>query len=183
MGESILFFIFGGVAAVSGLAVVFNKNAVHSALFLLLNFAMVAGLYILLNAQFIAAAQVIIYAGAIVVLFLFVVMLLGAELGEQVRTWLTIRNVVMVGLGLAFLTIVGTLVFELAYPIRGAEHAVVNATPAEVAQFGNVELLGRALFTDFILPFELASLLLLVGIVGVVVLASRRLERREEESR
>ncbi|MFQ5614321.1 MAG: NADH-quinone oxidoreductase subunit J [Anaerolineae bacterium] len=182
MGETILFFIFGGTAIFSALAVVFNKNAVHSALFLLLNFGMLAGLYLLLNAQFIAAAQIIIYAGAIVVLFLFVVMLLGAELGEQVRTWLTWRNVVMIGLGLILLTVVGTLVFELAYPIRGAEHAVANARPEDVASLGQVELLGRALFTDFILPFEAASVLLLVGIVGVVVLGGRRLAGGKEGS-
>jgi NADH-quinone oxidoreductase subunit J len=174
MGETILFFVFGGVAILSALGVVFNRNAVHSALSLLLNFAMLAGLYILLNAQFIGAAQIIIYAGAIVVLFLFVVMLLGQELGEQIRTWFTWRNLVMIGLGLALLTVVGTLVFEWTYPIRGAEHSIPNASLENVARSGNVELLGRALFTDFLLPFELASVLLLVAIVGVVVLASRR---------
>ena len=80
--EMLLFMIFAAVAVGAALAMVFSRNAVHSALFLLLNFCMLAALYVLLNAQFIAMAQIVVYAGAIVVLVLFVIMLLGAELGE-----------------------------------------------------------------------------------------------------
>jgi len=101
--ELLLFFIFSGVAVMAAIAVIFSKNAVHSALFLLLNFIMLAGLYILMSAQFIAALQVIVYAGAIVVLILFVIMLLGAELGESVPTWFTPKNMFVALLSLIFI--------------------------------------------------------------------------------
>ncbi|RME50870.1 MAG: NADH-quinone oxidoreductase subunit J [Caldilineae bacterium] len=175
--EAVLFFAFGGVAVVAGLAMVFSRNAVHSALFLLLNLAMVAALYVLLNAQFIAAIQIVVYAGAIVVLILFVIMLLGAELGEQIGRWVTVRNAVVVFLSLVLLTITGTAVFETlfeAHPRYG------NITADLVAQRGSVELVGESLFTTYLLPFELTSVLLLVGIVGVVVLGGwRRVQHRK----
>ncbi len=180
MVETYLFFIFGGLAVFAALAMVFNKNAVHSALFLLLNLAMIAGLYVLLNAQFIAVAQIIVYAGAIVVLVLFVIMLLGAELGEKIPQWLTVRNSVMVVLAVVFLTITGTAVFEWLYSTPALKGPV---TDSMTAQQGNVELVGEALFTSYLLPFELASVLLLVGIVGVVVLGSWRFVQHRERGK
>ncbi|MFQ5577382.1 MAG: NADH-quinone oxidoreductase subunit J [Anaerolineae bacterium] len=177
MLETYLFLFFGGVAVVAALAMVFSRNAVHSALFLLLNLCMVAAIYVLLNAQFIAAVQIVVYAGAIVVLVLFVIMLLGAELGEKIPSWLTPRNAAAVFLALALLTITGTAVFEwLSLP-----QAVTGpVTDAVVAQQGSVQLVGLALFTQYLLPFELTSVLLLVGIVGVVVLGGwRKVQHRE----
>jgi len=169
--EIYLFFALAGLAVIAALAMVFNKNAVHSALFLLLNLAMVAGLYVMLNAQFIAVAQIIVYAGAIVVLILFVIMLLGAELGENIPQWLTAKNVVAVVLAVVFLTITGTAVFEWLYPVQAIRGPVTDEV---VAQTGSVQLVGQALFTDYLLPFELTSVLLLVGVVGVVVLGGWR---------
>jgi NADH-quinone oxidoreductase subunit J len=163
-----LFLVLSAMAVVAALGVIFNRNAVHSALSLLVNFSALAALYLLLNAQFIAIVQVTVYAGAIVVLFLFVVMLLGA--GGQVRleNWFNWRTVLVVGAALVLLTLTGTVVFEGA--ISGAAG---TATPDKVAQVGQTQALGAALFTDYLLPFELASVLLLVGMVGAVVLGQR----------
>ena len=163
-----LFMALSAIAVVAALGVIFNRNAVHSALSLLVNFSALAVLYLLLNAQFIAIVQVTVYAGAIVVLFLFVVMLLGA--GGQVRleNWFNWRTAFIVGTALVLLTLAGTVVFEGA--INGAAG---SATPDKVAEVGQIQALGAALFTDYLLPFELASVLLLVGMVGAVVLGQR----------
>jgi NADH-quinone oxidoreductase subunit J len=166
--EQGVFFFFAITSVLAAFGVIFQKNAVHSALYLLLNFASLAVLYLLLDAQFIAVAQVIIYAGAIVVLFLFVVMLLGAEFGERVagsRRW----TYMAVILGLVLLTLVGTIVFENA--IGGAQG---SDTLEAIAQAGNAQLLGEVLFTRYLLPFEMASVLLLIGMIGVVALAKKK---------
>lgn len=167
MIELLLFWVFGGIAVVAALAMVFNRNAVHSALFLLVTMVMLAGLYVMLNAPFIAVVQIAVYAGAIVVLILFVIMLLGAELGEKIPNWFTVKNGIMVFLATALFTITGTAVFEWLYATRPVQG---NVTEALVAQRGSVQLVGEALFTDYILVFELTSVLLLIGIIGVVVL-------------
>ena len=111
MGQT-LFYVFAATAVIAAFGVVFNKNVVHSALWLLVNFCVLAMLYVTLNAQFLAVVQLLIYAGAVVVLFLFVVMLLGAELGEKVSSWFTARNAFLAALGLVLLTLIGTVVFE-----------------------------------------------------------------------
>jgi NADH-quinone oxidoreductase subunit J len=166
MFEQLLFLVLAAVAVGAALGVIFNKNLVHSALCLLLNFGVLAVFYVMLNAQFLGVVQVLVYAGAIVVLFLFVVMLLGAELGEKVVTWLTLRNIIFVGLSLVLLTFVGTAVFENF--IQGAKG---NFTPEAAQQYGQVELIGSVLFTDYVLSFQMVGVLLSVGVIGVVWLA------------
>jgi len=163
-----LFLVLAGAAVVAALGVIFNRNAVYSALALLVNFASLAVLYLMLNAQFIAVVQVVIYAGAIVVLFLFVVMLLGAGGELRPRSWLSWTTALVVGVALVLLTLLGTVVFE---GIIGG--AAGTATPARVAEVGQTEAVGAALFTQYLLPFELASVLLLVGMIGAVVLGQR----------
>lgn len=175
--EMLLFMLFSAIAIGSAIAMVFSRNAVHSALFLLLVFAMLAGLYVLLNAQFIAMAQIVVYAGAIVVLVLFVIMLLGAELGETIPNWITLKHGLVVLLGLALITVLGSAVFE--YAIRGVRGDV---TAERIHTEGSVELVGTALFTDYLLAFELTSVLLLVGIIGVVVLGGWRKVQHKEQS-
>ncbi len=175
--ELTLFFLFGGVAVIAAFGVVFNKNVVHSALFLLLDMVMLAGLYVLLNAEYIAVIQILVYAGAIVVLILFVIMFLGAELGERIPTWLTVRNLIVVFLAAVFLTVTGTAVFEWL-GVGQAIHG--NVTPQLITQNGSVEMVGAAIFTDYILPFEFASVVLLVGIVGVITLGGwRKVQHRK----
>jgi len=172
MGQ-ILFFVFAATAVIAAFGVVFNKNVVHSALWLLVNFCVLAMLYVTLNAQFLAVVQLLIYAGAVVVLFLFVVMLLGAELGEKVSSWLTMRNAFLSALGLVLLTLIGTAVFENPFVFH-TDGKTGTLTAEAVQQFGQTQLISASLFTDYLLAFELASVVLLVGIVGVVWLASRR---------
>ncbi|MFN8453571.1 MAG: NADH-quinone oxidoreductase subunit J [Anaerolineae bacterium] len=161
-----LFLALAAIAVVSALGVVFNRNLVHSALSLLVNFCTLAVFYFMLNAQFLGIVQILVYAGAIVVLFLFVVMLLGAELGEQVTQWLSLRNVFLIVLSLILLTVVGTAVYENV--IQGARG---NFTAEAVQQFGQVQLIGAVLFTDYVLPFQMVGVLLSVGVIGVVWLA------------
>jgi NADH-quinone oxidoreductase subunit J len=168
--EQTFFLILAAIAVIAAFGVVFNKNVVHSALSLLVNFCVLAVFYFMLNAQFLAIVQILVYAGAIVVLFLFVVMLLGAELGEQVSSWLTVRNAFLVALGLIMLTVLGTAVFENNYVFQTAGKTG-DFSRSAVEQYGQTQLISRALFTDYLLAFELASVLLLVGIVGVVWLA------------
>jgi NADH-quinone oxidoreductase subunit J len=168
MFEQLLFFVVAAVSVVAAFGVIFNKNLVHSVLCLLVNFGALAVLYVMLNAQFLGIVQIFVYAGAIVVLFLFVVMLLGAELGEKVTTWLTLRNAFLVALSLILLTIVGTAVFENY--VQGAKG---DFTPEAAQQFGQVQLVGAVLFTDYVLSFQLVGVLLSVGVIGVVWLAQQ----------
>ncbi|HXV97419.1 MAG TPA: NADH-quinone oxidoreductase subunit J [Anaerolineae bacterium] len=166
--EQALFFAVAAISVLAAFGVIFNKNLVHSALSLLVNFGALAVLYVMLNAQFLGIVQILVYAGAIVVLFLFVVMLLGAELGETVTTWLTLRNIILVVLSLILLTFVGTAVFENL--IQGAKG---DFTPEAVQQFGQVELVGSVLFTDYVLSFQLVGVLVSGGVIGVVWLAQQ----------
>jgi len=167
-----LFAVLAVISVVSALAVIFNKNVIHSALALMVNFGVLAAFYFMLNAQFLAVAQILVYAGAIVVLFLFVVMLLGAELGEQVSTWLTVRNAVFVGLGLILLTVVGGAVFENQFVFQ-QEGKMGGLTPEVVQEFGQAQIIGSYLFTDYVLSFHLVAVLLSVGVIGVLWLAQQ----------
>jgi NADH-quinone oxidoreductase subunit J len=162
--EMVMFFILATVAVASGVGVIAQRSAVKSALFLLVNFCCLAGLYILLNAQFVAVVQVIIYAGAVVVLFLFVVMLLGVERAEETRDRLRYQWILGGLLGVLFLIAVVWALFP-SDPGAAAEPVA-----------DNVRALGVALLTDFAIPFELVAVILLVAIIGALVLAKKRLE-------
>jgi NADH-quinone oxidoreductase subunit J len=158
MLEQFIFYATAVVAVLSALSVIFNKNVVHSALFLLVNFTSLAVLYFILNAQFLGVAQILVYAGAIVVLFLFVVMLIGADLGEKIGSWFSGQNLLLMVLGLILLTVIGTAVFE------GAMFGTPGTmTQESVAQFGQTQMLGAVLFTQYTLPFQLVAVLLSVG--------------------
>jgi NADH-quinone oxidoreductase subunit J len=163
--EMVLFFILAVIAVGAGIGVVAQRSAVRSALFLLVNFCCLAGLYILLNAQFVAVVQVIIYAGAIVVLFLFVVMLLGMEHAEETPD---LRRYQWIAAGLLGVLLLAGVVWALIPVGSGAAPALVRTD--------NVRQIGEALLTRFAIPFELASVVLLVAIIGTVVLAKKRLQ-------
>lgn len=164
----VLFWIVAAVAVASAGGVVLNRNAIYSALSLLVNFTMLAVLYLLLNAQFIAMVQVIVYAGAVVVLFVFVEMLLGATGRIQVTGWLTPRLVVAAVAGFLLLSTVGSVVYESAIGgMRG------NITPEMLAQAGQVQVLGITLYTDYLLAVQLAGVLMLVGLVGALQLGQQ----------
>jgi NADH-quinone oxidoreductase subunit J len=161
----VLFFILAIVAVAAGVGVIAQRSAFKSALFLLVNFCCLAGLYLMLNAQFVALVQVIIYAGAIVVMFLFVVMLLGIERAEESPDPRPYQWIAAALLGVLFLA--GII---WAFVSGGAESAQA-LVPSD-----NVREIGAVLLTDFMIPFELASVVLLVAIIGAVVLAKKRLE-------
>jgi NADH-quinone oxidoreductase subunit J len=152
--------------------VVANRNPVRSALFLVANFFVLALLYMTLAAQFIAAVQVIVYAGAIMVLFLFVIMLLNLGAPEALRErggLQTPAAVLLSGVLLSALTAAGALGTGLAHSA---------ATPKTLANGGTVETIGVSLFDPkqpWLFPFEVTSVLLLVGIVGAIILAKRRI--------
>jgi NADH-quinone oxidoreductase subunit J len=165
----ILFFILAGAALISGVLVVFQTHPLRSALWLIVNFFAVAGIYLLAHAEFIAAIQVLVYAGAIMVLFLFVIMLLNLRHPED-RAPQPQYGMKILGISLA----VGTgLLLVFAFSRMKLPAAKMAATAAGV---GNTESIARLLFTDYLLPFEITSVLLLVAIVGAVVLAKSRLE-------
>ncbi|MFZ0455307.1 MAG: NADH-quinone oxidoreductase subunit J [Ignavibacteriaceae bacterium] len=168
--DLVLFIIFGLIAAVSAVLMITRVNPVISALFLILNFASLAGLYLLLNAQFIAVAQVIVYAGAIMVLFLFVIMLLKPE--HEKKLLAVNKNIKI------FAYIVAALVFlQLAYMIfLGKPNAGVNAQVAASINAGTIESIGYKLYSNYILPFEAAGYLLLAATIGALVLAKKKFE-------
>jgi NADH-quinone oxidoreductase subunit J len=179
--QYLLFWVVAGVAIISAGGVVLNRNAVYSALSLLVNFCMLAVLYILLNAQFLAMVQVLVYAGAVIVLFLFVEMLLGATGRIAPTPWLGPQVIVVLVVAFLILTIVGSVVYER--PMGGA---VGSMTDVALNEIGQVQAIGLTLFTDYIMAVEMAAVLMLVGLVGAIVLGQGRrtaiAPRRETES-
>ena len=168
MSLDLIFFLLLSLIAVStALGMLLSRNAVYSALFLVLNFVTVAVFYLLLGAPFIAMAQVTVYAGAIMVLFLFVIMLLGAESlpTAEVLPWQKpLAGVLAVALALE-----ATFIFlTRARPIGD-----VAPPDASVNTVANLRELGEALFTQYLLPFEVTSILLLVAMVGAIVLVRK----------
>jgi NADH-quinone oxidoreductase subunit J len=163
--DSILFFVFAILAVLGALNLILQRHPIHSALSLILVMMALAVLYLLLGAEFIAAIQVIVYAGAIMVLFVLVIMLLNA--GEEERTQFS-RMARLVGLPVAtvFLLPVCILLYR-AWP---------RAATVDADRFvGRTEAVARLLFRDFVLPFELTSILILIAILGAIVLAKKEL--------
>jgi NADH-quinone oxidoreductase subunit J len=164
----ILFYLFAAVAILASLLVIGQRNPIYSVLLLIASFGALSGLYVLLDAPFVAVIQIVVYAGAIMVLFLFVVMLLNAphedtEYDERVHPLLR-PGPMRFGAALA----VGLLV-ELVWALtRGAD---AGAFPG--ASVSSVAAIGQTLFTDYAFPFEVTSILILVAMVGAVVLARR----------
>jgi NADH-quinone oxidoreductase subunit J len=151
----------------SAAGVLLKRNPIHAALFLVMNLASVAGLYLTLGAEFLAAVQIIVYAGAIAVLFVFAIMVLIPGKAETGPDPLRRQRVMAAPLVGVFLILV--MLALRAVPARGP-------APPTAAVPGGVIALGRLLFTDYLFPFEVTSLLLLVAIVGVIALTKRRVE-------
>jgi NADH-quinone oxidoreductase subunit J len=155
-----LFYFLSFLGILSALLVVFSKNPVHSVLYLIITFFVIAAHYVLLNAQFLAIVHVIVYAGAIMVLFLYVIMLLNLNQEAEPHKSNLIRFAATISAGLLLLVLVGTL--------KGTDQMLVqSAAPVEV---GLVKSLGRVLFKEYMLPFEISSILLLAAMVGAVML-------------
>lgn len=173
MAEQVAFWILAPVSLGSALGMLLARNAVHSALLLVANFFTLAVFYVLLDAHFLAAVQVIVYAGAIMVLFLFVIMLLGVDREDVLRENIKFQRplALLLGAGFAGIGVFAVRSTLLGTPFRGL---------AEANEPGNVEAVGRLLFTKYLFPFEVASILLIVAAIGAMILGRRR---EEEEAR
>ena len=158
-----IFYFLSFLGILCALLVVFSKNPVHSVLYLILTFFAIAGHYVLLNAQFLAVVHVIVYAGAIMVLFLFTVMLLNLNKEEVSPKPLWIKAVVIIAGGTLMIVLIGIF--------RGYDIAV--KTDPFLTQIGLVKNLGRILYKDYLLPFELSSILFLTAMVGAVLLVKK----------
>jgi NADH-quinone oxidoreductase subunit J len=159
-----VFIILALVAIATALGMLLSRNAVYSALFLVLNFATVAVFYLLLGAPFIAITQVTVYAGAIMVLFLFVIMLLGTEELPETEN-LPWQKPAAIGLALILLV-------EGLYLMLSQKSLALIGAPVE--SFGSPQAIGDMLFTDYLLPFEATSILLLVAMVGAITLTAKK---------
>ena len=157
--DLILFILLALISIGAALGLLFSRNAVYAALFLVLNFITVAVFYLTLNAPFLAMAQVTVYAGAIMVLFLFVIMLLGTRKLKEKGEHLWQRRLA-IGLGFVLLA-------EVAALFLARDHGLIGMVGKE---FGSPAGIGIELFRNYLLPFEITSILLLVGMIGAIVL-------------
>jgi NADH-quinone oxidoreductase subunit J len=180
--QALCFYAFAGVAIASGVMVIAARNPVHSVLFLILAFFNSAGLFVLLGAEFLAMILVIVYVGAVAVLFLFVVMMLDinfAELRQGLRQYLLVG--VFIGLALFI-----DLFLVLSGWVLGPDVGAASAAPMPpIAQVTNTAALGALLYTRYIYPFQAAGLILLVAMIGAIVLTLRAREgvRRQKIAR
>jgi NADH-quinone oxidoreductase subunit J len=171
--DLLLFYLFGALSVGASLLVVLNRNPMHSVLLLIVSFAALAGLYIGLEAPFAAVVQIIIYAGAIMVLFLFVVMLLNAHREDGAAPAAGLRSgPLRAGAALAAL-LVAELAWALTRAARGDGDMLAAGPGADPAALQSVRALGNVLFTEYSLAFEVTSILIIVAMVGAVVLARR----------
>jgi NADH-quinone oxidoreductase subunit J len=172
MGEAIAFYFIAACILGFAVLVVTTKDTVHSVLFLVLDFLFVAALYVLLGAPFLAAIQILVYAGGIVVLYLFVVMLVNLKRPAEVHTDPQRRTRLGFFLAAAVLIEVGVIA---GYGYARQTPALAAATTPAIPVTGNTEQVGWLLYTSYLIPFEIASMLLLVAMIGAIVLAKREL--------
>ena len=172
MFETAIFYAFAAVLLAAGLGVITARNPVHGALMLVLAFFTAAALWLLLRAEFLALALVVVYVGAVMVLFLFVVMMLDINL-EQLREgfWRNLPMAIIVGV-----IMVWEMIAVLAYRYYGVER--VREVPAG---YSNTKALGRILYTDYAFAFEIAAVILLVAIIAAIALTLRRRKDRRYE--
>ena len=161
-----IFYFLSFLAILSALMVVISKNPIHSVLYLIITFFAIAGHYILLNAQFLFAVHIIVYAGAIMVLFLYVIMMLNlnADVEPHKSKWL--KFAATIAGGLLMIVMVGVL--------RNVSESKITSTPD--ASIGMVKNLGQVLFNEFALPFEVSSILFLSAMVGAVMLGKKEIK-------
>lgn len=164
--EPFFFFYFALIIALASILVVALRNPIYSALSLLIMFFHVAGLYVTLHAEFLAAVQIIVYAGAILVLYLFVVMLLNLKQDERYHRQWPVAG--LIGLTLVIEALVLTIKGRSTHPASTQEETAAQG-------LGNTEALGDVLYSTYLFPFEVASLILLVAMIGAIILAKRDL--------
>ena len=167
--DNVVFWVFAPISIASAIAMIVMRNAVHAALFLVVNFFCIAVMYLLLDAPFLFAVQIIVYAGAIMVLFLFVIMLLGVDRGDDLRERLLAQRPLALVLAIAF-------VAEIFVAVRAGIGFATRAPEGfdAVNEGGNARALAEVLFRDYFLPFEITSILLIIAAIAAMVLAQRR---------
>jgi NADH-quinone oxidoreductase subunit J len=170
VATTFFFYFLSAVTVLSGVLVITRKNAVHSALALIISLLGQAALYLMLYAPFVAGVQIILYAGGIMVLFLFVIMLVNLDEAAKEKQfngqwWIALVCVALVAAQIYYFLAKGSGAFKIA--------SLTTVAPA--TGLGNTELLADLLFTEYLLPFEIASILLLVAVVGSVVMAKKRI--------
>jgi len=171
MPDTLIFYVLSGLAIVASALVIGQRNPMYSVMLLIASFGALAGLYIQLDAPFVAVAQIVIYAGAIMVLFLFVVMLLNAP-QEDAAEWDRSHPLRQGGVGRFGAMLALLLVVELAWALmRASDLGDAVASRGDAAVVSSVREVGRVLFTDYMFAFEATSILILVAMVGAVVLA------------
>ncbi|UOE40184.1 NADH-quinone oxidoreductase subunit J [Chryseobacterium suipulveris] len=163
--EQIIFFFIAFLAVASAFFFVFGKNPIYSILSLIVTFFSIAALYILLNAQFLGIVQIIVYAGAIMVLFLYILMMLNLNKADESRKQNIMKFIGVFTAGLLLIGILGAF--------RGMQTGTIAGNVD--SSVGLTKNLGRLLFNEYVLPFELASILILAGIVGAVLIGKKDL--------
>lgn len=164
-----LFFLLAVLAIASALAMIINKNVVNSALFLVINMVSLAGIYLLLNAQFLAIIQILVYAGAIMVLFLFVIMLLNVQDEEKLFDKFRVKYFVAFLLGVA-------VTGQIFYSIAGVAD-VLPTISDKMVYIGTVEAVGDVLYTKYLLPLEMTAILLTAAVVGALMVAQHKIKK------
>jgi NADH-quinone oxidoreductase subunit J len=159
--ETLLFYVFGGVAVLSTLLTIASKNPVHSAIWMVLSFSATAGVFVLMDAYLLATVEVLVYAGAIMVLFLFVIMLVNLRAEEQEGLRLSPFAILA---AITFLVLFGRAIGDLGPAVGRRANDLV----------GSPEVLAETLFTRYVVPFEAVSMLLLAAILGTVVLSRKQ---------
>ncbi len=164
--EQFLFFLVAGIALISAFYFVFARNPMYAVLSLIVTMFSIAGMYVLLNAQFLGIVQIIVYAGAIMVLFLYILMMLNLNELDESKKQNTLKFIGVFAGGILLIGMLGAFrgVTENIYAGPNIDHSV-----------GLTKNLGRLLFNEYVLPFELASILILAGIVGAVLIGKREL--------
>jgi NADH-quinone oxidoreductase subunit J len=173
--DIVAFYIFAAIAVLASLGVIGQGNPMHSIMLLIASFGALAGLYVLLDAPFTAVTQIIVYAGAIMVLFLFVVMLLNAPREDVPSPYGPAYVTLTTGPRKAFALLSVVLLVELAVAMSQFVSVLQPAGPGAAAHVSSVRQIGIAIFTDYSLAFEATSVLILVAMVGAVVLAKKKL--------
>jgi NADH-quinone oxidoreductase subunit J len=177
MPETLLFYLFSAVAIVASALVIGQRNPMYSIMLLIASFGALSALYIQLDAPFVAMAQIIVYAGAIMVLFLFVVMLLNAP-QEDAAGWDRTHPLRRPGIGRFGALLAGLLIVQLVWALlRVTDASTAVGAHGDVANVSSVRSVGRVLFTDYVFAFEATSILILVAMVGAVVLAAKETGR------
>jgi NADH-quinone oxidoreductase subunit J len=166
VATTFFFYLLSGLAVLGALLVVTRKNPVHSALALILTLLALAGLYLMLYAPFVAGVQIILYAGGIMVLFLFVIMLVNIDRAAKEETF---NKQWMVGL------LAAVVLFGLFVAVFAKSGSAFPSTLAQLPEDSNTQQIAQVLYTDYMFAFEIASLLLLVAIIGAVVMAKKKI--------